>query len=202
MLHGQEGRGRFKAFALGAVVDWKVVYEAGSALSRYDISILEREIERVRITDEQPAPGGERGVTVVISELKRQFSSLRPDAAELSEIFAIYLKDYRTVSISIAGERIDPNRAIAGTWEFDLTPIVDEEGAEHRVILEVIEWRRQTRKTLYLCSERLPPVTSRNPLPRRGLPFLRLSEIELHPQPAWRRPARPRRNGAEPRRRH
>ncbi len=26
MLHGQEGRGRFKAFSLGRVVDWNVVY--------------------------------------------------------------------------------------------------------------------------------------------------------------------------------
>jgi DNA topoisomerase VI subunit B len=26
MLHGQEGKGRFKAFALGRVVDWSVAY--------------------------------------------------------------------------------------------------------------------------------------------------------------------------------
>ena len=49
MLHGQEGRGRFKAFALGNVADWKVVYDNAGTPSCYDIAILEREIERVRI---------------------------------------------------------------------------------------------------------------------------------------------------------
>ena len=161
MLHGQEGRGRFKAFALGSVVDWKVIYDKEGALSRYDITVLEREIERVRISEEQPAQGARKGVTVVVSELKRQFSSLKPENAvqELSEIFAIYLKDYRDVSIAISGERIDPNLAIAGTWEFELTPILDEQDAQHKVILEIIEWRRQTRRTLYLCSEQGFPLS-------------------------------------------
>jgi DNA mismatch repair enzyme (predicted ATPase) len=161
VLHGQEGRGRFKAFALGGVTDWKVVYDRDGTLSRYDITVLEREIERVRITDEQPAPTAAKGVTVVISELKRQFTSLKPENAvqELSEIFAIYLKDYRDVSITIGGEKIDPNLAIANAWEFELTPILDEQGKQHSVVLEVIEWRRQTRRTLYLCGEQGFPLS-------------------------------------------
>src|SRR6202030_78886 len=47
MLHGREGRGRFKAFALGGVVDWRIIYEKGGAPFRYDVAILEQEIERV-----------------------------------------------------------------------------------------------------------------------------------------------------------
>lgn len=161
MLHGQEGRGRFKAFALGNVVDWKVVYDKDGTLSCYDIAILEREIERVRISDEQPSPDALRGVTVIISELKRQFNSLKPENAvqELSEIFAIYLKDYRNVNIAIGKEKIDPNFAIASTGSFDLTPISDEQGRQHGVVLEVIEWRRQTHRTLYLCSEQGLPLS-------------------------------------------
>lgn len=161
MLHGQEGRGRFKAFALGNVVDWKVVYDNAGTPSRYDIAVLEREIERVRISDEKPAPGAVQGVTVVVSELKRQFNSLKPENAvqELSEIFAIYLKDYRDVRITIGSETIDPNLAIAGTWNFDLTPILDEQGTRHSLVLEVIEWRRQTSRTLYLCGEQGFPLS-------------------------------------------
>jgi hypothetical protein len=162
MLHGREGRGRFKAFALGGVVDWKVVYDKDGAPFRYDVTILESEIERVRISDEMSGPRAALGVTVVISELKRQFSSLKPENAvqELSEIFAIYLKDYRDVSITIGGERIDPNLAIAGgPWEFKLGPVTDEEGHAHAVTLEVIEWRRQTRRTLYLCNEQGFPLS-------------------------------------------
>ena len=48
-LHGQEGRGRFKAFALGSVVDWTSTYARDVKLFRYEITILDRDIRRVRI---------------------------------------------------------------------------------------------------------------------------------------------------------
>ena len=41
VLHGQEGRGRFKAFSLGAAVDWKIAYRTNDGTFAYDISILE-----------------------------------------------------------------------------------------------------------------------------------------------------------------
>jgi DNA topoisomerase VI subunit B len=51
-LHGQEGRGRFKAFALGSVVDWKITYARDATardatIFRYEMSILDRDIRRV-----------------------------------------------------------------------------------------------------------------------------------------------------------
>jgi hypothetical protein len=156
MLHGQEGRGRFKAFALGDVVDWNVTYSHDGTPMRYTISIKEREIGCVRISDEAPATDApQTGVRVVVSELKRNFLSLQPGHSiqEFSEIFALYLKNYRDVTIMIANERIDPTVAIANSWEAALSPITDDEGKSHTVSLEVIEWKRQTNRALYLCNE-------------------------------------------------
>ncbi len=156
MLHGQEGRGRFKAFALGSVVDWKTAYATNGALARYDISITDRDIRRVRVSEEVPVIGaGHTGVTVVVSELKRNFVSLLPEQSvqTLSEIFALYLKNYRDVAIVIDGERIDPALAIANSWELPLSQIIDEDGIVHPASLEVIEWRRETKRELYLCNE-------------------------------------------------
>jgi hypothetical protein len=115
LLHGQEGRGRFKAFSLGDVVDWKVVYNKAGALFRYDITLVERTIRKVRISDEQPIKGALAGVSVVVSELKHNFSSLAPENSlqEFAETFAIYLKNYRDIGIAVAGEKIDPALAIA-----------------------------------------------------------------------------------------
>jgi hypothetical protein len=79
MLHGQEGRGRFRAFALGGVVDWQVVYPTADGFSSYTISILESDIDHVRISDEVSVSGENSGVTVVVSELKRNFTSLKPE---------------------------------------------------------------------------------------------------------------------------
>jgi hypothetical protein len=154
LLHGQEGRGRFKAFALGGVVDWKTTYARDNKLFQYEISILERDIRHVRISDEAPVKGrASPGVMVVVGELKRNFVSLKPENSvqEFSEIFAIYLKNYRDVAIVIGGERIDPAIAIAKTWELSLTPIRDDEDNLHPASLEVIEWRRNTKRALYLC---------------------------------------------------
>jgi DNA topoisomerase VI subunit B len=63
ILHGREGRGRFKAFTLGSVLDWNVVYEKDGTLSRFAISMIDREIERVRVSDEEPYPDGVRGTS-------------------------------------------------------------------------------------------------------------------------------------------
>jgi hypothetical protein len=156
MLHGQEGRGRFKAFALGGVVDWDVTYSHNSTLFRYDISIVEHDIRHVRISDQASGKGApQTGVKVLISELKRNFVSLRPEHSlqEFSEIFALYLKSYREVAITIAGERIDPSVAIANSWDIAVSAVADEEGKVHSVSLEVIEWKRQTNRALYLCNE-------------------------------------------------
>ena len=161
-LHGLEGRGRFKAFALGSAVDWNSTYEHDGSLFEYQITILEQDIRRVSIGDERPVNGSSNtGVTVVVSDLKRNFVSLRPErsAQEFSEIFAIYLQNYRDVAITIGGERIDPATAIARTWELELSPIEDEDGNCHPVHLEVIEWHRQTKRALYLCNEQGFPLS-------------------------------------------
>lgn len=161
MLHGQEGRGRFKAFALGSVVDWKVVYANGDSQFRYDITLIDRDIRTVRIGEQKEVKEARSGVTVVVSELKRNFTSLDPENSlqEFSEIFAIYLKDYRDISITVSGERIDPAVAIAASWDLPLQPITDEGGKQHEVKLEVIEWRRHTKRSLYLCSEQGFPLS-------------------------------------------
>lgn len=110
-LHGQEGRGRFKAFALGSAADWKTTYERDGKLFRYEITILEQEIRRVSIGDEASVKGRTpTGVTVIVSDLKRNFVSLKPEnsAQEFSEIFAIYLKNYRDVTITIGARASTP----------------------------------------------------------------------------------------------
>jgi hypothetical protein len=161
MLHGKEGRGRFKAFALADTVDWTVVYDKAGIPKKFDITILEREIGRVRITEETDCAGATSGVTVKLSELKGQFSVLKTENAvqDLAEIFAIYLKNYRDVTISYRGEKIDPALAIQAEWEFSLSPLIDEQGMEHPVTFEIIEWRQVTRRALYLCNAKGFPLS-------------------------------------------
>lgn len=161
MLHGFEGRGRFKVFALGGVADWHVTYRAEHAVCTYDISILESDIREVRITDEKEVKNSiGTGVEVRISQLHRDFRSLEPENSiqELSERFALYLKDYRDVKIALDGRVIDPAAAISSTKVVSLHNIQDEDQV-YPVELEIIEWRAATKRALYLCNERGFPLS-------------------------------------------
>ena len=166
MLHGYEGRGRFKVFALGRVADWRVTYRTDAGEFRgYDITMLEDNIREIRITEEDSVETETTGVEIQVSELHREYRSLAPDCAvqELAEIFALYLKDYRDVLIRYEGTKLDPETAIA-TMRTEPLSAIDENGVAHPVELEIIEWRNVTTRGLYLCTEQgfpLSKVTTR-----------------------------------------
>lgn len=154
-LHGQEGRGRFKALALGRAVEWKVITGDPGQQTIYSIEVTEADVNQVRITSPEPIDGARRGVTVVVRDVKRNFTSLQPENAvqELSETLALYLKNYRDIRVSIGGEIVDPTLVIAEVHEVDLGPLVDDDAVVHEVKLEVIEWKTNARRSLYLCDE-------------------------------------------------
>jgi hypothetical protein len=57
-LHGQDGRGRFKAFALGRVAEWDVTYEKGDKLFTFTITMTAAQMKEVVISDEEEAEAG------------------------------------------------------------------------------------------------------------------------------------------------
>lgn len=154
IIHGQEGRGRYKAFALGQSVTWKVCYEEASVRKSFEVRVLEADLTDVTITDEVPAPERSTGVIVEIDDLRRDFKTFESEGGiqDLNEIFALYLMNYQSVSISIAGQRLDPESVIASHHKTSLPPIETADGARQSVELEVIEWRTDARRVLYLCS--------------------------------------------------
>lgn len=159
-LHGSEGRGRFKAFALGRVAVWKVTYRSDTGLRNYAITMVQDNMNEVRISDEQVAESTEAGVEIEISELHRQYRSLDGDSArqEFTETFARYLKEYRGVSILYDGGRLDPDAAIQDTWTRKLSDI-EHDGRRSSAVLEIIQWRTETARALYLCTEQGLPLS-------------------------------------------
>lgn len=153
MLHGKEGKGRFKALALGRVADWTVRYFEGGKLLQFRLSLIRDDLVDVRVTESEELPVSVgSGVDVRISELDHDFRSLSPENAvkALSEIFAIYLTDYPDVGIYVENERLDPSTMILGRESFPLEPIHDE-GTDYPTEVEVIEWRSAGERTFFLC---------------------------------------------------
>ena len=156
MLHGRDGRGRYKAFALGQSVEWKVCYVDGVAQPKsFEIELLESNLKEVSISEERDAANRDRGVTVEITDLKKDFKVFFSEQGlqEFTETFALYLINYKDVSIQIDGHQLNPAEAITHQQNFSLPPIKDEEGKEYPASLSLIEWRSESRRTLYLCSE-------------------------------------------------
>ncbi len=161
VLHGYEGRGRFKVFALGRVADWTVTYVTNlGEIRAYDITMLADNIREIRITDERVVASTTTGTDIEVSELHRDYRSLASDTAaqELAEIFALYLKDYRDVSILYEGTQVDPNATIASSFSSSLNDIIEDESV-YTVELEIIEWRSATTRGLYLCTEQGFPLS-------------------------------------------
>src|SRR5436190_10667735 len=50
ILHGSEGKGRFKALALGRVSDWTVTYRHDDKFLRYTISVIRDNLVDVRVS--------------------------------------------------------------------------------------------------------------------------------------------------------
>lgn len=159
-LHGQEGRGRFKALGMGRVAEWDVTYERNGELWTYTILLKGDSVKEVSISDEQVAePGKKPGVSVTVSELDKSFRGLEGPTAieEFTDAFALYLTDYKSVSLMVGGVRIDPESLIATRQRFELKKVAVK-GVLHLSSLEVIEWKKGGSKALYLCNARGAPL--------------------------------------------
>ena len=167
ILHGKEGRGRFRAFSLGRVVDWDVrAADSSGALQRYRISMIKDHLRRVEISDAAPvADRTGRGVTVTVSEPEKEFRSLRNDTAldELAQIFALYLRQYPKVQIVYSGTKIDPRSVEELSTPYDLPEIETTDGRKLLAWLEIVEWRIKAERRLFFCDANEFPLDETSP---------------------------------------
>ncbi|MBN3786005.1 ATP-binding protein [Burkholderia sp. Ac-20353] len=160
LLHGQEGRGRFKAFSLGNVAEWLVCYERDGKRWSYTIRMTAIDIGHVNISDEEEASDNSpTGVSLVISDPIKDFRTFTTEDGrqELTEMFALYLSDYEGAKIVLDGAAIDPGTAIAGRKSFSLADVVIN-NKEYWVRLHVVEWKAAGERALYLCNEKRFPL--------------------------------------------
>jgi len=160
ILHGEEGKGRFRALALGRVAEWHITSRnRAGEMVQYRITIIKDNARNVRITEPVPAPAGSvSGVEVCIREPYKDWEiEVEGVRQELCETYALYLTEYSDVEILIAGMQLDPATVMEHRARFPLPDILDGQD-KYPVELEVIEWKTETERMLYLCSERGFPL--------------------------------------------
>ena len=153
-LHGKQGKGRFQPFALGNIVEWDTAYEENEKLYEFSLSANYADIKNFRFFDPIESDKGATGTTVTISNISKTFPSLEDDNAQqrFTEEFALYLTQYKDVSIFYQGERLDPENAWLSTHDESLDDLeIDDQ--KYSVDVTVIEWDSSQERGMFLCSK-------------------------------------------------
>jgi hypothetical protein len=155
ILHGRQGQGRFRAFALCERAEWDTTYLANGALAEYKIIGTSNDKRRFTITDEMPSTNDGTGTTATLTNLIPQQTSLDSAKAvpELNKLFALYLKQYPQVRLSYDGDAVDPSILEDTRTTYPLPAFTTEDGRSHQVNLTIIEWNIEIERGLYLCTE-------------------------------------------------
>lgn len=158
-LHGKEGEGRFKAFALGRIVDWKVTYKENEQLFEYTIEGNAEALDEFDLSDVTESTSNSTGVTVVVSELEKRFHVIDPDKAldQLAPLFALYLSNYKSVTLRINGDRVDPDALIRNRKSFSLSPI-EVDTQSQPVELDLVEWDTLSEREIWFCDSKGFPL--------------------------------------------
>ena len=158
-LHGQEGQGRFKAFAIGRVAVWEIVYKDDDKFYEYTVEGTADAIDEFSLSQKKEAERRKTGVRVEISEVAKKFHILNSEKAiaELAPVFALYLKSYQDITLRIAGIKLDPIKAIKQTKNIQIAPLLIGE-SEYPVSVEIIEWNNISEREIWFSDSKGFPL--------------------------------------------
>ena len=152
-LHGKNGKGRFKAFGLGGLIEWNTSYRHDGKIFSYKIKGSAQTLDDFDISDPVETQSSTVGTEVVIYNLKKDFRSLRQDSApqELAKKFAAYLTEYPSLKLEYGGTTIDPRIAQNHQKSYHLGDIELTDGRSIAVEVAIIEWKISAERVLHLC---------------------------------------------------
>ncbi len=155
VLHGQYGKGRFRAFSMGSLVSWQSTYEELGQLQQFRISGKAESLGEFDLSDPRPAQRNRSGMIVEIQNVSSNTGLLRGGKAveEVTEIFALYLRHYPDVRIIYDGVPIDPAHVEQQFADYVLDELVMQNGERVNAALTVVEWTLPGRRGVYLCDE-------------------------------------------------
>jgi Histidine kinase-, DNA gyrase B-, and HSP90-like ATPase len=155
-LHGSQGEGRFRAFALGRTAEWTTM--AGGAAGTLERTVITGSMDssEFAVSDPEELATGTPGTTVKLTQPRNYVSRLLAPQAPtwLISRFAVYLVKYPQVAVTYDGTKLDPDLILDRHTEL---PLDDGLGGEHgQPQLRILEWKSEVtiiRPSLVLCDE-------------------------------------------------
>lgn len=151
-VHGQRGQGRYDILTLGLSARWESIAEqVDGTLGAIAVELHGSAPRNYEIVDPRPTSGA-TGTTLRIANVTELANKElnRDDLADLlAADFALYLRRYPMVEISVQDVSVDPSSIHLPP--VDLAVAVD--GLDEPVAVTFIEWKRKLKGTqrLYLC---------------------------------------------------
>ena len=156
ILHGKDGQGRYKAFALGDNVVWLSSVKEENAVVSFSVAGSKLHLRDFEISDSVAAPpASPTGTTVEIRDIAKNFTTLNDTDAVVEELamrFALYLREYPKVEIRYDGTRVSTSGVEELYAEYPLPQITLDDGTTYPVNLSVIEWRVPVDRAIYYCN--------------------------------------------------
>ncbi|WP_215845068.1 ATP-binding protein [Candidatus Pantoea bituminis] len=148
-LHGQYGKGRFKALSLGEKIVWQTVAKKGEKHYAYAISADANSVKDLVIGDVTEVSGEQTGTQVEIYNVSDHAIDLLSENShnDLLMEFALFLTEYPFRKLVFDGRDLDPRDAWLDKADFDLGDVEVSEDETTGVSMSIIEWRKK------VCSE-------------------------------------------------
>ncbi len=163
--HGKEGKGRYKALALGDLVTFTSTYKNADSLKEFSVTIDRNNLTHSAFSDlktlskELNQTGFKVSVQNIIQETANQAIEIS-SRKEIEQKFASYWISYPDFAIFFNGLKLEFDSLIKNSDETDF--LVDKDGISYRFVVKIIEWSFDIKKKTYLCNS-------------KGIPFRELS---------------------------
>lgn len=155
-LHGSDGEGRFRSFALGRTAEWSTVAEGSEGLLERTLITGSMDDSEFVVSDAENLASGSAGTRVQTTRPREYVNRLLGEQAStwLITRFAVYLVKYPDVAVTYDGARLEPSSILDRQTDVDLDESVGgEHGTPHLRILEWTAAASAIRPSLVLCDE-------------------------------------------------
>ena len=152
-LHGKEGQGRFKSFAIGRIVEWCTSFFDGENILSYTIKGKADNKGIFYPTSPKKIGNKSTGTMVSIFEPHKEFTSINKERLleYFSSVFAIYLLQYKSIKLYVDGELVDPENQIKYKTNILLDNVMFD-NVDYSYELQIIEWNCNTVNEVQLCN--------------------------------------------------
>lgn len=153
LLHGENGQGRFKVYALGGQVRWETTYNDGKTNLGYTIKGDINKIAQV-LPSEPEKTDKQLGTSVYIDNLIDKLSLPQKDTQEnLARIFCFYLSKHPNKKLFLDDIEITPSLVQESIDDYDLGDLTLRSGREVSLKISIVQWKNKSDRIIHLCDD-------------------------------------------------